>query len=45
VNPRSVSFTVVRQLSGGDLGEFKARLGRLMAVPVGAGAESEAEGE
>jgi murein DD-endopeptidase MepM/ murein hydrolase activator NlpD len=45
VNPASMSFTVVRQLSGGDLGEFKARLGRLMAVPVGAGAESEAEGE
>lgn len=38
VNPRSVSFTSVRQLAGGDMGEFKARLRRLLAVPVGHGA-------
>lgn len=35
INPRSVSFSVVQSLSGGDLREFKAKLARLLAVPVG----------
>lgn len=35
INPRSVSFSVVQALSGGDLREFKAKLARLLAVPVG----------
>lgn len=44
VNPRSVSFTTVRQLTGSDLGQFKAKLGALMRVPVGHGAaKDEAE--
>lgn len=38
VNPRSVSFTSVRQLTGGDLNHFKAKLGAMLAVPVGHGA-------
>lgn len=37
VNPRSVAFSVERRLTGGDLGAFKAKLGNLMAVPVGHG--------
>jgi murein DD-endopeptidase MepM/ murein hydrolase activator NlpD len=41
INPKSVAFTVVRQLTGGDLSEFRARLGRLMSVPVGAGAHED----
>jgi murein DD-endopeptidase MepM/ murein hydrolase activator NlpD len=41
INPNSVAFTVVRQLTGGDLSEFRARLGRLMSVPVGAGAHED----
>ncbi|MEP9359147.1 M23 family metallopeptidase [Sphingomonas sp. KR3-1] len=43
VNPRSVSFTSTQQLTGGDLGEFKAQLNRLLAVPVGHGAVKDAE--
>ncbi|UZK64996.1 M23 family metallopeptidase [Sphingomonas sp. M1-B02] len=38
VNPRSVSFASERRLDGGDLGAFKAKLGQLLAVPVGRGA-------
>jgi murein DD-endopeptidase MepM/ murein hydrolase activator NlpD len=45
INPASMSFTVVRQLGGGDLSEFKAKLSRLMAVPVGAGAQREDDSE
>ena len=41
VNPRSVSFSSVRQLTGSDLGALKAKLGKLMAVPVGHGLERE----
>ena len=37
VNPGRVSFSSVQQLAGSDLREFKARLSRLMAVPVGGG--------
>jgi murein DD-endopeptidase MepM/ murein hydrolase activator NlpD len=43
VNPRSVSFTSTQQLTGGDLGAFKAQLGRLLSVPVGHGAVKDAE--
>lgn len=43
VNPRSVSFNSTQQLTGGDLGEFKAQLNRLLAVPVGHGAVKDAE--
>ncbi|MEG3181450.1 M23 family metallopeptidase [Sphingomonas sp. LT1P40] len=47
INPRSVSFSVVQQLGGSDLREFKAKLSRLLAVPVGGTrgkpAETEAE--
>ncbi|ODP37612.1 peptidase M23 [Sphingomonas turrisvirgatae] len=35
INPRSVSFSVVEQLGGGDLRAFKAKLAQLLAVPVG----------
>ncbi|NWO67925.1 M23 family metallopeptidase, partial [Escherichia coli] len=31
VNPRSVSFTSTQQLTGGDLGEFRAELNRLLS--------------
>lgn len=44
VNPRSVSFTTMRQLTGSELGAFRARLRQLLAVPVGHGlAKAEAE--
>jgi murein DD-endopeptidase MepM/ murein hydrolase activator NlpD len=43
VNPRSVAFASVKQLSGGDLGAFRAQLGRLLSVPVGHGAVKDAE--
>ena len=43
VNPRSVSFTSTQQLTGGDLGEFRAELNRLLSVPVGHGAVKDAE--
>jgi hypothetical protein len=43
VNPRSVSFTTTQQLTGGDLGAFKAQINRLLAVPVGHGAVKDAE--
>ncbi|MBB4837768.1 murein DD-endopeptidase MepM/ murein hydrolase activator NlpD [Sphingomonas kyeonggiensis] len=43
VNPRSVSFNSTQQLTGGDLGAFRAQLGRLLAVPVGHGAVKDAE--
>ena len=45
INPRSVSFSVVQALSGGDLREFKAKLARLLAVPVGATRVKKAESE
>ncbi|MBX3593480.1 MAG: M23 family metallopeptidase [Sphingomonas sp.] len=35
INPRSISFSVVQQLGGSDLREFKAKLARLLSVPVG----------
>lgn len=38
INPRSVAFSVERQLSGSMMSDLRARLGRLLAVPVGAGA-------
>ncbi|WP_448662433.1 M23 family metallopeptidase [Sphingomonas sp. CJ20] len=41
VNPRSVAFTSVRQLTGGDLNQFKARLGAMLRVPVGHGLSDE----
>ena len=43
VNPRSVSFTSTQQLTGGDLGEFRAQLNRLLSVPIGHGAVKDAE--
>ena len=45
INPRSVSFSVVQALSGGDLREFKAKLARLLAVPVGGTRGKKAESE
>lgn len=42
INPRSVSFSVVQQLDGSDLREFKSKLARLLAVPVG-GTRAKAE--
>ena len=46
INPRSVSFSVVQALSGGDLREFKAKLAQLLAVPVGGtrGKKAESDG-
>lgn len=38
VNPRSVSFTSMRQLTGSDLGAFRSKLHALLSVPVGRGA-------
>jgi murein DD-endopeptidase MepM/ murein hydrolase activator NlpD len=38
VNPRSVSFTSMRQLTGSDLGAFRSKLHQLLSVPVGRGA-------
>jgi hypothetical protein len=38
INPRSVAFSVERQLDGGAMSQLRGRLGKLMAVPVGAGA-------
>ena len=38
VNPRSISFSTTKQLTGGALGEFRAKLGAMLAVPVGHGA-------
>ncbi len=43
VNPRSFSFNSTKQLTGGDLGAFRAQLGRLLAVPVGHGAVKDSE--
>lgn len=43
VNPRSVSFTTMRQLTGSDLGQFKAKLNSLLRVPVGHGAAKSEE--
>lgn len=43
VNPRSVAFTSVRQLTGGDLSQFRAKLGAMLAVPVGHGAVKDAD--
>jgi hypothetical protein len=36
INPASVQFVMRSQLSGADLGNFRARLRRLLSVPVGA---------
>lgn len=41
VNPRSVSFTSMRQLTGNDLGAFRSKLSQLLAVPVGRGAQKD----
>lgn len=41
VNPRSVSFNSMRQLSGDDLGAFRAKLSHLLAVPIGHGAQKD----
>jgi murein DD-endopeptidase MepM/ murein hydrolase activator NlpD len=41
INPRSVSFSSTKQLTGGDLGDFRAKLGAMMAVPVGHGLEKD----
>lgn len=38
VNPRSVAFTSMRQLTGSDLGAFRSKLHQLLSVPVGRGA-------
>ena len=38
INPRSVAFSVERQLDANAMATLRGRLGRLMAVPVGAGA-------
>ena len=38
INPRSMSFTTTSQLAGNDLARFRATLGRLMSVKVGAAA-------
>ncbi|MBO9712367.1 MAG: M23 family metallopeptidase [Sphingomonas sp.] len=45
INPASMSFTVVQQLRGDDLSDFRAKLGQLMAVPVAAAPKHEDEGE
>ncbi|RYG38873.1 MAG: M23 family metallopeptidase, partial [Burkholderiales bacterium] len=37
VNPRSIAFSSTKQLTGGDLGQFRAKLGAMLAVPVGHG--------
>ena len=41
INPRSVAFSVERQLDAGAMSALRSRLGRLLAVPVGAGARPE----
>ncbi|AQR74470.1 M23 family metallopeptidase [Sphingomonas sp. LM7] len=41
VNPRSVAFSSLRQLTGGDLGAFRSKLSQLLSVPVGRGAEKD----
>ena len=38
INPRSVAFSVERQLDAGAMATLRGRLGKLLAVPVGAGA-------
>jgi murein DD-endopeptidase MepM/ murein hydrolase activator NlpD len=38
VNPRSVAFSSLRQLTGSDLGAFRSKLSQLLSVPVGRGA-------
>ncbi|MHA6718976.1 peptidoglycan DD-metalloendopeptidase family protein [Sphingomonas sp. RS6] len=43
VNPRSVSFTSVRKLTGTALGAFRAKLNALLATPVGHGVEPQPE--
>ena len=37
VNPRSVTFTTTAQLQGAELQAFRARLARLLGVPIGGG--------
>jgi len=41
VNPRSVAFSSLRQLTGSDLGAFRSKLGQLLSVPVGRGAQQD----
>lgn len=36
INPRSISFVQTSQLTGADLTNFRAKLSRLLAMPVGA---------
>ncbi len=43
INPNSVSFSNIRQLSGGELSEFRSKLNRLMAVPVSVPVREEAD--
>jgi murein DD-endopeptidase MepM/ murein hydrolase activator NlpD len=43
INPRSVSFSTVRQLTGGNLSAFKAQLNRLLSVPIGRGAVKDSD--
>lgn len=43
VNPRGVSFTTMRQLTGSALGAFRDKLSNLLAVPVGHGVVREEE--
>ncbi|MDT8759295.1 M23 family metallopeptidase [Sphingomonas psychrotolerans] len=43
VNPRSVAFSSLRQLTGSDLGAFRLKLSQLLSVPVGRGAVKEAD--
>jgi len=38
-----VSFTTMRQLTGNDLGAFRAKLRAMQAVPVGHGVDPDAE--
>lgn len=35
INPMSVKFVMRSQLAGGDLAAFRAKLGRLLSVPIG----------
>jgi murein DD-endopeptidase MepM/ murein hydrolase activator NlpD len=45
VNPMSFSFSVVQQLTGGDLSSFRARLAKLLSVPVGHGVKEDEESD
>ncbi len=43
INPNSASFTIVHQLQGGDLSEFRSRLAHLLSVPVGGAPKEESD--